>query len=82
MTLAKMFPPQQEEDDEIWKSDKPNPAKGKFNQTQTVFGDDVSTFLFVYIYNQSYVQVIFTSLNGNTYGTKYRLSGDKSSGVE
>ena len=46
--LAKMFPTQQEEDDEIWKSDKPNPAKGKFNQTQTVFGDDVSDFLFVY----------------------------------
>ena len=28
-----------------------------------------------------FVQVFGTSLNGNTYGTKYRLSGNKSSGL-
>jgi hypothetical protein len=48
-TLAKMFPAQHEEDDEIWNSDKPNHPKGKFNQTQTIFGDDVSISVFLHL---------------------------------
>ena len=30
---------------------------------------------------QTFVQVFCTSLNGNTYGTKYQLSKDRSAGM-
>ena len=35
-------------------------------------------FLYIILY---FVHIFCTSLNGNTYGTKYQFSGEKSAGV-
>ena len=39
------------------------------------------TKLYSLILGTIFLQVFCTGLNGNTYGTKYPLSGDKSAGL-